>query len=138
MKLFGNRLLHIGLDHVLADFHGYGSDAARASFVVIEQVVGFGDFLALKQLLVFRRGLPGTMRSLVVAHQEERLLFVALLQPIETDVGDNIGAIAFMLFPLATIDEHGIVLTPFALHAFPILQSPTIALPVPLYHHLVL
>src|SRR3954471_13296272 len=62
------------------------------AFVVIKEIIGLRDCLIIEQVCVFRRRIPRTMRRLVVTHQEEGFALVALLQPFEAEVCDEVGA----------------------------------------------
>ncbi len=99
--------LDVGLEHVFAHLQGDGGDAARASFVVVEEVVGLGDVAIGEQVLIFGGGLPGAVRRFVVAHGEEGLLRVALFEPVEGEIADQIGAIAGVLFAAGGCEEGG-------------------------------
>ena len=57
--------LEVGLEHVLADLHGDGGDAAGASFVVIVEVVGLGDVSVVEEVLdIWRPGSQGRCGAL--------------------------------------------------------------------------
>ena len=78
--------------HVLADSHTGAFGGAGAAFVFVVEGIGLGDLDILVEVLVLGAGFPGAMRRLVVAHQEEWLISVALLEPVEGEVADEIGA----------------------------------------------
>ncbi len=127
--------LDVGFVHVFADLHGDGGDAAGASFVVIEEVVGLGDVAVGEEVLVFGGGLPGTVRRLVVAHGEEGLLRVALLEPVEGEIADQIGAVAGVLFAAGGGEEGGIVVDALAGEDVPVVEAGGFGDEVPFADH---
>ena len=69
-----------------------------AAGVVVEQRLRLGDRHVLVLIEVPRGRLPVAVRRLVLIHQEERLVLVALvLQPVEGHVGDDVGRVALVL-----------------------------------------
>ena len=69
-----------------------------AAGVVVEQRRRLGIVTSLYVAEVPQRRLPLAVRGLVLAHQEERLVLVALvLQPVERQVGDDVGRVALVL-----------------------------------------
>jgi hypothetical protein len=56
-------------------------------------------------------------------HQEERLVVIALLEPIEGEVADQIGAVAFVLFLSGGSDEGRIVVDALPGKNIPIVET---------------
>ncbi len=75
------------------------------------------------------------MRRLVVAHEEERLLRVALLEPVEGEIGDQVGAVAGVLLAAGGRDEGGIVIDALAGQDVPVVEAGGIGDQVPLADH---
>ena len=71
-----------------------------------------------EERLVFRTGLPWTMRRFVVAHQVERLALIAVLQPVQGEVADEIRAIARCTSCGRLLDELRIVVRALARRIF--------------------
>src|ERR1035437_5616408 len=120
---------------VFAHFHGDGGDAARAPFVVVEEVVGLGDVAVSEEILVFGGRLPGAVRRLVMAHGEERLLRVALFEPVEREIADQVGAVAGILLAPGAGEERGIVINALAGENVPVVEAGGLARQVPLADH---
>ena len=73
------------------------------------------------------------MNSLVVYHQAERAILVALIfEPVETEVGDNVSDVTM---PLNCVAVHfygvGIVVIALSRHYFPLVEAGRKALEVP-------
>lgn len=116
-----------------ADTHTGTFGGAGAALVLVVEVVGFGDFDVFEQILVLGAGFPGAMGRLVVAHEKEGLVFVALLEPIEGEVTDEVGAVAVVFFAGAVhVDEDGIVVEALAGEDLPVVEAGGVGGEVPL------
>ena len=67
----------------------------RTAVEVLIQVVRFGKYNAFVQVFVSLSRSEWCMRRFEVAHQEERLVLVRLLHPIDTFVRDDIRTVTF-------------------------------------------
>src|SRR3954451_24186583 len=106
--------LEIRFRVVLAYLHLNGRYAARFAFVVVGQVVGLGDGLVVEKVCVLRGRVPGAVWRFVVAHEEEGLAGVPVLQPVQTEVGYEVCAVALMLASTGGGDEVGIIVDSLA------------------------
>ena len=82
-------------EHVVGDAHLLHLRHRTASLVIIKQGRRLRDLHIVEQREIFGRRLPVAMRRLVLAHQQERAIFVALVQPLDRQLGGQIGCMAF-------------------------------------------
>ena len=61
---------------------------------VFPQSVGFWNLNVGQIFPVAVSGFPLSMRSFVVKHQEERFVVVSIVQPVDGEVGDQVGVVA--------------------------------------------
>ena len=82
-------------------------------------------------------GGPVAMGCLVLAHEHERLvLFALVLEPFESEVGDDVGAVALVTFTSAgLLDEVGVVVASLAGEDFPVVESGGVTDEVPFADH---
>ena len=88
-----------------------------------------------KRSLYLADGLPGAVRRFVVAHGEERLLRVALLEPVEGEIADQVGAVAGVLLAAGGSEEGGIVVDALAGEDVPVVEAGGVGDEVPLADH---
>ena len=125
--------LEIRFGAVLADAHAGALGGAGAAFVLVVEVIGLGDFDVFEEVLVLGGGRPFAVGRLVVAHQEKGLVAVALLQPVEGEVTDKVGAVAGVFLAGAVhFDEDGIVVETLAGEDFPVVEAGRVGDEVPL------
>jgi hypothetical protein len=72
------------------------------------------------------------MRRFVMAHQEKWLRLVAALKPIDAEVADQIGTVAFVFLPAGSRNEFRIVIQALTRQDVPIIETRRIVLQVPL------
>ena len=81
---------------------------------------------------VAQRGRPLAVRRLVLRHQEERLVLVAGLEPVDREVGDHVGDVTLVLHALAHLDHRRVVVAPLAGQDVPVIEAGGIGHQVPL------
>jgi len=86
--------LHVNGTEVIDDPHRRCSGRVGAGGVVVEQGVRFGDVDVAVHVRVRGVGLPRTVRRLVVDEEAERLVVIERAEPIEREVGDDVGGVA--------------------------------------------
>ena len=69
---------------------------------------------------------------LVLAHQQERLRLVAVLQPVDARIRDDVGGIALVLHLLAVVDHRRVVVHALARQDVPLVEAGRIGDEVPL------
>lgn len=76
------------------------------------------------------------MRSLMLTHQHERLVWIPCFQPRQRVVSDNVGAITFIAFSRSVhLDEVGVVVRTLPRQNFPMVEPCWIARQMPLADH---
>src|SRR5437660_856945 len=100
--------LVVGRLEVAVDAHGRLAGRVGAGGVVVVERLRLGHAHVLPLLAVLLVRLPGAVRRLVVAHEEERLVLRPVLEESQREVGDQIGAVAGVLLAAVRGDEHGI------------------------------
>src|SRR5690348_14861821 len=86
-------------------------------------------------MFVFGGGLPGPVRRLVVRHQKERFLAIALPEPIDAEIANEVGAVAFVLFLSGCGEKGWIVVDPLTGENIPIVESRGIGFQMPFADH---
>src|SRR3546814_8457159 len=80
--------------HVGAHAHPGGSRGARPVLIVVVEALGHRDGLVLEQAGMTGCRREGAMRRLVVAHEKERAVAIARGEPVQGQVGDEVGGVA--------------------------------------------
>ena len=94
-----------------------------------------GDRFAFEHCLMLLVGLPRAVRRFVVVEQQEWLVVLAVLKPVQDGIGDQVGDIAFDRDALAHLDKFGVVIAPLPWEDFPIVKSRRLAFEMPLANH---
>ena len=102
-----------------------------AAGVVVEQRRRLGIVPVVVVAQVSQGGLPVAVGRLVLAHQQERLRPVALLEPVEARVGDDVGHVALMLDLAARRDHRRVVVDALARQDLPLVEAGRVADQVP-------
>ena len=100
---------------------------AAAGIIVEERFGGSGYLSAVVERQNSRRRLPFAVRRLVVAHQQERLLRIAMSLASRACVGDDVGDVAVLLHLLAVADHRRIVVSALAGQDVPVVEAGRIA-----------
>ena len=100
--------------------------------VVVEERRRLGIAAIVVVAQVPDRGQPLAVRRLVLAHEQERLGFVAVLQPVEGEIGDDVGGVTLVFDALAVVDHRGVVVDPLARQDVPFVEAGRVADQVPL------
>ena len=80
-------------------------------------------------------GSQGRCGRFVVAHGEEGLLRIALFEPVEGEIADQVGAVAGVLFAAGGGEEGGIVIDALAGEDIPVVEAGGFGNEVPLADH---
>jgi hypothetical protein len=67
--------------------------------------------------------LPGTVRCLVLAHEQEGPIRISMIQPIQALLRDEIRRIALQLDVLSVLGELGIHISPLAREDRPVVET---------------
>ena len=81
---------------------------------------------------VAQRGQPLAMRRLVLAHEQERLRLVSLAQPVEAQVGDDVGRVTVLADGPAVLDHRRMIIDSLPRQNLPIVEAGRVADQVPL------
>ena len=100
--------------------------------VIVEQRRRLGIAAIVVVAQVADRGQPLAVRCLVLAHEQERLGFVAFLQPIEGKLGDDVGGVTLVFHVLAVVDHGGVVVDPLPRQDVPLVEAGRVGDQVPL------
>ena len=99
--LFRREIIRAGVEleiirgQVPSDGHRLVRGSLGAPGVIVPKRLRLGDLHVVKRVEVSRSGLPVAVRRLVLEHQHERLVALALvLQPLKPLVGDDVGRVA--------------------------------------------
>ena len=71
------------------------------------------------------------MGRLVLAHEQERLRLVAVLQPFDRQLANDVGGVALMLDALAILDHWRVIVDALAGEDVPMIETGRIAPQVP-------
>ena len=122
--------------HVPIDLHLLEARGGGVVQVAIEEGRGLGQVLVLPQFEVTQGRHPGAVRRLVLAHQQERLVAVrVLVEPVDREVGDDVGAVALDLAAALGVDQHGVVVVALPGQHVPVIEALGIGAQVPLADH---
>lgn len=119
----------MSIDLKLLPFGGGG-----VVFPSIKEGGGLGDFDVIVEIEVAQGGHPVAMRCLVLAHEEEGLVGVVLrlvFEPVDSHIGDDVGAVAEDLDFAIGGEEIGIVILALAGEDLPSVEALGIRLEVP-------
>ncbi len=108
--------------HVVGNAH-FVSGGCFLAGVVIKERRGFGYLDVLQVFEVSERGFPRAVRCLVVAHEKEGLVLIALFQPFQGLVCDNVGRVAGMFYILAVGEKDGIVIAALSFKHLEMIES---------------
>ena len=100
--------------------------------IIVEQRRRLGIAAIVVVAQVADRGQPLAVRCLVLAHEQERLGFVAFLQPVEGKLGDDVGGITLVFHALAVVDHGGVVVDPLPRQDVPLVEAGRVGDQVPL------
>src|SRR5262249_7351439 len=103
--------------------------------IIVEKCVGLGKDAVGVVVEMFRAGIPWAMRGLVLAHQEERLVGITLFEPVDGEVGDDVGDIALAFGLLAVVDHGRVVVLALAGKDVPVIEPGRIGDEVPFADH---
>ena len=109
-----------------------------ASFVVIEQVCGFGENSIVEYTQMAGGGHPVTVGSFLMIHHAERFVLVAVFEEIDCLVGDNIRCISFFYDVLSVFPEVRVVVVALLMLAAeyaPVVKSLRFADKMPFTDH---
>ena len=109
--------------NVVGDPHFMVGGSRAATRIIIEQRWRFGNFNVVKFPQVPQCRFPSAVRCLVLAHQEERLLVIPPVKPLECLVRDDVGSVTGMLDVLAIGDQHWIVILALALEHLEMIEA---------------
>ena len=104
---------------------------ASSTSVIIEQGVRFWVLPVLVEIKILEGRLEIHVGGLVLGHDEERLRFVALLQPVECEIGNDIGYITLVLHTLAVTNHRRVIVLPLVGKDFPVVKTCGIAYQMP-------
>ena len=125
------RQLRVAVGKGLRDRHvliAHGDAAAR---VIIEQSRGLGVNTVFVEAKVAQRRRPFPVRCLVLAHEHKGFRFVAILQPFERHVTDDIRHVAGHRHPFAHFDHRRIIVNALARENLPEIKAGRIGAEVP-------
>ena len=114
VELRGRNELEVFVGQCPGDGHVLVMLGLAAPGVVVEEGVGLGIFAVAVVAEVAERGLPFAMGGFMLAHQQERARAVAILEPVERQVGDDVGGVPLMRDGLAVVDHRRVVVHPLA------------------------
>ena len=119
------------------DRHVLLTGRVAASFVVVEQVVGFGDLDVVVHVEVLRARAAsyGAEPCAGTSSRTVCLLIAFVLQPVEGDIGDNVGGIAGVFDRFAVANHRRVVVRPLASEDFVKVKSGRPGSQVPLTDH---
>ena len=103
------------------------ADGLAAPGEIVEQRFRLGILAIVVPAEVPQRRRPFAMRSLVLAHQQERFRLVAVLQPLDRQVGDDVGHVARVLHLLAVPDHRRVVVHALPRQDVPVIEAGRIA-----------
>ena len=124
--------LGVAVDHGLVDRHVLIVLGGAAARVVVEEGGRLVVHAVVVGLEVAQGGLPLTVRGLVLTHEEEGLGLVALGEPVEGDIGDDVGDVAGILDGLAHADHGRIIVDTLAGEDLPEIEAGGIGAEMPL------
>ena len=116
----------LGKRHVLLAFR------FATAGIVVEQRVRFRIDAVAVVAEVSQGGRPFAVRRLVLAHQHERLGFIAAFKPFHGQVGDDVGDVALMFHILAVADHRRVVVHTLARQDVPVIETGRFAHQMPL------
>ena len=122
----------MGVDFIAGDV-GREADAVRTMAAVIEKH-GRLDILAVPvERQVAQRRHPCAVRRLVLAHQNEGLAgLCVLLQPIDREVGHDVGAVAFDRALAVGAEQDRVVVVTLSAQHLPVVEALWVRSQVPL------
>ena len=131
IEIAGRHQLQIAIRHGALDAHVVIAHSLGAAFESVKKRRGFFVNSVLIKAEVPKRWLPLAVRRFVLAHQHERLRFVAALQPVDREIADDIGHVAFVLHRFAVIDHRWIVIGTLPRQDVPIVKAGRVGAEVP-------
>ena len=112
----------VQIGQVVGDAHlGRGGGRGAVPVVVVE-ARGHLHVLGVVRV-VLRVVLPGAVRRLVVAHQEEGARRIARVQPLQALVGDDVGDVARALHRATGLVEDGVEVVALPGHDRPVVEA---------------
>ena len=141
LELFGGEVarglqLRVRFGEVVRQSHLLHPACAGASLPVVEERRRLGQVDVVEVVEVLRPRLPVAVRRLVLEHQHEGPVGVALFpQPLQGQIGEDVGGVAdHLLGPLFAL-QRWVVVGALTLQHSPEVESGRIALEVPLADH---
>ena len=121
-----------GIAQVLEDAHLVFAGRGRAPRVIVEEGLGLGDFEVVQSPQVTQGRFPASVRGLVLAHQHEGFVRVALLlEPLQAEVRDDVRGIAHVLDLLAVLLHARVVVGPLTVEHLIAVEARGVRLEVP-------
>ena len=118
---------------MLEDAHLVLAGRGGPSRVVVEEGLRFGNLQVIEGAEVAQGRFPAPVGRLVLAHQHERLVGIALLlEPLEAQVGYDVRSVPDVLNLLAVLLHARVVIRALAIEDFIAVESGRIGLQVPL------
>ena len=108
--------------HITVDIH-FLFLCCFTSFVVVEVVGGHGEVhIVIKMIMTFGRP-PVAVHGFVVHHHKERLVPVAVFQPVYGLFGDNVRHVSVYAYRIVLGDEVGVIVFSLIVQDSPIIKS---------------
>ena len=125
--------LEIDWPQVLTDGHLLEGRSLRSAGVIIKERCRLGEILAFEVMQVSGPRHPFTMWSLVLDHEDEGLCRISLiLEPVDRQIGDEIGDVAFGLDAFTISDHGGSVIEALPDQSLIVVEPNRLTLEVPL------
>ena len=123
--------------HMPVNAHGVFTKHLAAAGVIVEKAVGFWHGHTFEEFEMSQSAGPVAMRGLELDHGHEGLVHVSiLLDPLQTEVGDEIVAMAFVALATSVhLDEVRVVVGSLSGENTPEIESYGIRVKVPLPDH---
>ena len=118
--------------------HGFGDAhllifrAGAATAVIIKESRWFRVSAVFIEVQFFESRLPVSVRGLVMAHQEKGLGGVALLEPVQGEIGNDIGNVTLDFAFLPHENHLGIVVFALPREDVPVVEASGLASQMPL------
>ena len=108
---------------------------AGTALVVVVKRVWEREVHIRKQIRILRRRGPFAMRRLGLRHQAEGLARIAVLQPLDGNVADQVADVSLQLVRLAVLDHHRVHIEPLPWQYVPVIETRRIGKQMPLADH---
>ena len=131
-QVFRRCQLEVDRGHRLGDRHVLVVFRLAAPGIIVEQRRRLGIAAIVVVAQVADRRQPLAVGGLVLAHEQKWFGLVAVLQPVERKLGDDVGGITLMLHPPAVVDHGGVVVHPLPRQDLPLVEAGRVGDQVPL------